>query len=60
MFCISLANLRKWVKIPYNLLWVNEHFEGEHNDKIDFLFSLYPYFLNIKYTAATKQAKPAR
>ena len=20
MFCISLANLRKWVKIPYNLL----------------------------------------
>jgi len=22
MFCISLANLRKWVKIPYNLLFV--------------------------------------
>ena len=31
MFCILLANLRKWVKIPYNLLGVNEHFEGEHN-----------------------------
>ena len=41
MFCILLANLRKWVKIPYNLLHVNEHFEGEHNDKIHFLFSLY-------------------
>ena len=26
-----------------SLLGVNEHFEGEHNDKIDFLFSLiYP------------------
>ena len=40
MFCILLANLRKQVKIPYNLLSVNEHFEGEHNDKIHFLFSL--------------------
>ena len=44
----------------HSLLGVNEDFKGEHNDKIDFLFSLYPYFLNIKYTAATKQAKPAR
>ena len=33
MFCISLANLRKWVKIPYNLLKVNEDFECERNDK---------------------------
>ena len=23
-----------------SLLGVNEHFEGKHNDKIDFLFSL--------------------
>ena len=28
MFCISLANLRKWVKIPYNLLKVNCGFSG--------------------------------
>ena len=40
MFCISLANLRKWVKIPYNLLKVNEHFEGERNAEIHFLFTL--------------------
>ena len=40
MFCISFANLRKWVKIPYNLLKVNEDFEGERNDKIHFLFNL--------------------
>ena len=33
MFCISLANLRKWVKRPYNLLSVNEDFEGKRNDK---------------------------
>ena len=33
MFCILLANLRKWVKTPYNLLGVNEDFEGERNDK---------------------------
>ena len=31
MFCILLANLRKRVKIPYNLLCVNEDLEGEHN-----------------------------
>ena len=31
MFCISLANLRKWVKIPYNLLSVNEHFNDKPN-----------------------------
>ena len=30
MFCILLANLRKQAKTPYNLLSVNEHFEGEH------------------------------
>ena len=34
MFCISLANLRKWVKIPYNLLGVNEHFESKCNAKV--------------------------
>ena len=34
MFCILLANLRKWVKIPYNLLGVNEDFEGKHNAEI--------------------------
>ena len=33
MFCILLANLRKQVKIPYNLLSVNEHFESKRNDK---------------------------
>ncbi len=43
MFCILLANLRKQVKIPYNLLDVNEHFEGECNAKITLLdnFLLY-------------------
>ena len=33
MFCILLANLRKQVKIPYNLLGVNEHFEYKCNTK---------------------------
>ena len=33
MFCILLANLRKQVKIPYNLLDVNEDFEDKRNDK---------------------------
>ena len=33
MFCILLANLRKRVKIPYNLLGVNEYFEGKQNAK---------------------------
>ena len=37
MFCILLANLRKRVKIPYNLLCVNEDFEGKRNAKIHFL-----------------------
>lgn len=37
MFCILLANLRKQVKIPYNLLGVNEHFEDECNAKITLL-----------------------
>ena len=40
MFCISLANLRKWVKIPYNLLGVNEYFSGKRNNKRAFLVSL--------------------
>ena len=31
MFCILLANLRKRVKIPYNLLEVNNDFEGKYN-----------------------------
>ncbi len=31
MFCILLANLRKQVKTPYNLLCVNEDFEQERN-----------------------------
>ena len=39
MFCILLANLRKWIKTPYNLLDVNEHFESEHNAKITLLDS---------------------
>ena len=34
MFCILLANLRKQVKIPYNLLKVNEDFEHKCNAKI--------------------------
>lgn len=42
MFCISLANLRKWVKIPYNLLGVNEDFESERNTKITMLDSFFP------------------
>ena len=45
MFCILLANLRKQVKIPYNLLNVNEHFEHERNAEITLLdsFSLFTY-----------------
>jgi len=36
MFCISLANLRKWVKIPYNLLDVNnDGVIDKENDYID-------------------------
>ena len=31
MFCILLANLRKQVKILYNLQSVNEDFEDERN-----------------------------
>ena len=34
MFCISLANLRKWVKIPYNLLGVNDNSRAERNAEI--------------------------
>ena len=30
-----------------SLLGVNEHFEGEHNDKIHFLFSLILYYENL-------------
>ncbi len=41
MFCILLANLRKWVKIPYNLLEVNEHFEHERNAEITLLDSFF-------------------
>lgn len=37
MFCILLANLRKRVKIPYNLLNVNEDFENERNAEITLL-----------------------
>lgn len=37
MFCILLANLRKQVKIPYNLLNVNEDFEGKPDAKRDLL-----------------------
>ena len=42
MFCILLANLRKQVKIPYNLLKVNEDFEGELNAEI----TLFNNFIN--------------
>ena len=41
MFCILLANLRKRVKIPYNLLSVNEYFSGKRNNKRAFLVSLF-------------------
>ena len=34
MVCILLANLRKQVKTPYNLLNVNEDFESEPDAKI--------------------------
>ena len=37
MFCILLANLRKQVKTPYNLLIVNEDFEGKPDAKRDLL-----------------------
>ena len=37
MFCILLANLRKQVKILYNLLGVNEHFECERNAEVALL-----------------------
>ncbi len=33
MFCILLANLRKQVKTPYNLLVVNEHFAHKPDAK---------------------------
>ena len=46
MFCILLANLRKQAKTPYNLLSVNEVFEGKHNDKIDFLLLSYCILLS--------------
>ena len=39
MFCILLANLRKQVKIPYNLLIVNEDFETERNAEITLFYS---------------------
>ena len=41
MFCILLANLRKRVKIPYNLHYVNEDFDGKHNAEIASLFSFF-------------------
>ena len=41
MFCILLANLRKRVKIPYNLLSVNEHFEGKPDAERALLDSFY-------------------
>ena len=47
MFCILLANLRKWVKIPYNLLSVNEHFEGEYNAEITLLDNFFLFSLAI-------------
>ena len=34
-----------------SLLDVNEHFEGEHNDKIHFLFSLAVYSLHKSLSA---------
>ena len=47
MFCILLANLRKQVKISYNLLGVNEDFEVEHNAKITMLETFYILLLFI-------------
>ena len=41
MFCILLANLRKQVKTPHNLLKVNEDFEGKRNTEIYFLVTPY-------------------
>ena len=38
MFCILLANLRKQVKTPYNLLNVNEHFENKPDAKRALLY----------------------
>ena len=45
MFCILLANLRKQAKTPYNLLSVNEDFEGERNDKAAEKDNFYPSIL---------------
>ena len=41
MFCILLANLRKQVKTPYNLLGVNEDFKDERNDERALLDSFF-------------------
>ena len=45
MFCISLANLRKWVKIPYNLLSVNEEFSDKPDAADDRLSQEFTYVL---------------
>ncbi len=37
MICVILANIRKGLKMPYNLLLVNEHFEVEQNAEITLL-----------------------
>ena len=55
MFCILLANLRKWVKIPYNLLGVNEDFESKRNAEITLLDS----FFSIRKNYFTRSAKAA-
>ena len=52
MFCILLANLRKYVKTPYNLLSVNEDFSGKHNNKITLLdsFNFYLFIMSVKHS----------
>ena len=40
-----------------SLLSVNEHFEGEHNDKIHFLFSLLHLFVGCRVVFRTKNDK---
>ena len=43
-----------------SLLGVNEHFEGEHNDKIHFLFSLFPSTTKVRTQAGYLQQQPSR
>ncbi len=59
MFCILLANLRKRVKTPYNLLCVNEDFEDKADAEITLLDSFFYSSLSVKFAAFTIQLPTA-